>query len=158
MRDAFAMASIESMASWATRRRPWARAALGLALVAASAEGYAQVDLPTIRGVITVDPSLVDHIAPDDRLIIKLYHLEGGVELDAKSQIVPRFKLPFPFMAAPPMDLNARTRYDAYVVEVLTDKDGDVSRIAPGELIARTPEPVPLGTTGLRLELDALHE
>jgi hypothetical protein len=25
-------------------------------------------------------------------------------------------------------------------------------------LIARTPEPVPLGTTGLRLELDALHE
>lgn len=34
-------------------------------------------------------------------------------------------------------------------------RDGDVTTIAPGELVARTPEPLPLGTTDLRLELRA---
>ena len=71
---------------------------------------------------------------------------------------MPRFVLPFPFLAAPSIDMNARTKYDAYVVEVLTDKDGDVTEIAPGELVARTPEPVPLGTKDLRLELSAVRE
>lgn len=139
--------------------KPWTWAALGLTLTAATAPGQAsQAELPTIRGVVTVAPDLADHIAPDDRLIIKLYHTEGGVELDARSQIVPRFRLPFPFLAAPSLDMNARTKYDTYVVEVLTDKDDDVEAIAPGELIARTPAPVPLGTKGLRLELSAVRE
>jgi hypothetical protein len=82
----------------------------------------------------------------------------GGVELDAKYQIVVRFTLPIPFLAALSIDMNARSKYDAYVVEVLTDKDGDPVKIAPGELFARTPEPVPLGTKDLRIELDALRE
>jgi hypothetical protein len=94
----------------------------------------------------------------DDRLIIKLYHPKDGFELDAKYQIVPRFTLPFPFLAAPSIDMSGRTKFDSYVVELFTDKDEDPVAIAPGELFARTPAPVPLGTTGLQLELDATRE
>lgn len=132
--------------------------AVRLALSAVASQASAEGNLPTIRGVVTVTPDLADHVAPDDRLIIKLYRPERGVELDAKYQIVARFTLPFPFLAAPSIDMNARSKYDTYVVEVLTDKDGDPAKIASGELIARTSEPVPLGTRDLRLELNALRE
>ena len=132
--------------------------AVGLAISAVASQASAEGSLPTIRGVVTVTPDLAEHVAPDDRLIIKLYHPKEGVELDAKYQIVPRFTLPFPFLAAPSIDMNARSKYAAYVVEVLTDKDGDPIRAAPGELFARTPEPVPLGTKDLRIELNALRE
>jgi hypothetical protein len=140
---------MESLSGWAVA------CALTLAAPTGSA---AQIGLPSIRGVVTVAPDVAAHVAPDDRLIIKLYHPEGNAELDSQSQIVERFVLPFPFLAAPPIDMNARTKYDAYVVEVLTDKDSDPVGVAPGELIARTPGPVPLGTRNLRLELGALRE
>jgi hypothetical protein len=78
--------------------------------------------------------------------------------MDAKYQIVPSFSLPFAFQAGPSVDMNAHTKYDAYVLELFTDKDDDVLAVAPGELIARTPGPVPLGTTDLSLELNAARE
>jgi hypothetical protein len=127
---------------------------LALAAEAPSAEGEMQM----IRGTLTVTPDLAQHIGPDDRLIIKLYHPEKGVEMDAKYQIVPSFSLPFAFRAAPSIDMNARTKYDAYVLELFTDKNEDVLATAPGELIARTAAPVPLGTEDLLLELNATRE
>lgn len=130
---------------------------LGLALALTAAPGLA-ADMPAISGTLTVAPELAHDVGQDDRLIIKLYHPKGGVELDAKYQIVPSFSLPFAFQAAPSIDMNARTKYDAYVLELFTDKDDDVLAIAPGELIARTPAPVPLGTTDLQLELNAARE
>jgi hypothetical protein len=54
--------------------------------------------------------------------------------------------------------MSGSTKFDAYVLELFTDKDGDVLGTAPGELITRTPEPVPLGTRDLRLELNATRE
>lgn len=131
---------------------------IGLALAMTAAAGASQGKVQAISGTLTVAPDLADHVAPDDRLIIKLYHPRDGVELDAKYQIVPRFALPLEFHAAPSIDMSGQTKFDAYVIEAFTDKDADVLAIAPGELIARTPEPVPLGTTGLRLELDAMRE
>jgi hypothetical protein len=138
--------------------RPWLAAALGSALALAAADVAAESGLPAIRGVLTVAPSLAHHIGRDDRLIIKLYHPKDGVELDARYQIVPRFAVPFPFLAAPSIDMSGRTKFDAYVIEIFTDKNENVLESVPGELIARTPEPVPLGTTGLRLELNATRE
>jgi hypothetical protein len=44
------------------------------------------------------------------------------------------------------------------VLELFTDKNDDVLATAPGELIARTAAPVPLGTENLRLELNAVRE
>ena len=131
-------------------------ASVGLALALTGAPGRA--DMQAIGGTLTVAPELAHHIGRDDRLIIKLHHPEDGVELDATYRIVPSFSLPFAFQAAPSIDMNARTKYDAYVVEMFTDKDDDVLAIAPGELIARTPAPVPLGTTDLQLELNAARE
>lgn len=132
-------------------------ASLGLALALIAAPSRA-ADMQAISGTLTVAPELAHHVGQDDRLIIKLYHPKEGVEMDAKYQIVPSFSLPFAFQAAPSIDMNARTKYDAYVLELFTDKDDDVLAIAPGELIARTPAPVPLGTTDLQLELNAPRE
>ena len=114
--------------------------------------------MQAIRGTLTVAPDLAHHIGPNDRLIIKLYHPENGVEMDAKYQIVPRLVVTLRIPGGA-VDRHERpTKYDAYVVELFTDKDEDVLGIAPGELIARTPAPVPLGTTDLRLELNATRE
>jgi hypothetical protein len=137
----------------------WLLSSICLALALTNGSRPAAEDqMQAIRGTLTVAPDLARHIGPDDRLIIKLYHPRGGVELDAKYQIVPNFSLPFPFQATPSIDMNGRTRYDAYVLELFTDKNDDVLAIAPGELIARTPGPVPLGTEDLRLELNAARE
>lgn len=48
--------------------------------------------------------------------------------------------------------------WSAYVVEVFTDTDADLLSVGPGELAARTAEPVPLGTVGLGIELNALRD
>jgi hypothetical protein len=129
---------------------------VGLALALTATSGRA--DMQTISGTLTVAPELAHHIGRDDRLIIKLYHPEDGVEMDATYRIVPGFSLPFAFQAAPSVDMNARTKYDAYVLELFTDKNDDVLATAPGELIARTPTAVPLGTSDLQLELNAARE
>ena len=129
-----------------------------LALIVTAAPSAGEGQMRSISGTVTVAPDLARHVGPDDRLIIKLYRPSGGVELDAKYQIVPSFELPLEFHAAPSIDMSGQTKFDAYVVEAFTDKNADVLAIAPGELIARTPEPVPLGTTGLRLELNATRE
>ena len=131
---------------------------IGLALSLAPAPGAGAGQKPAISGTLSVAPDLAHHIGPNDRLIIKLYHPGSGVELDAKYQIVPRFELPLEFHAAPSIDMSGQTRFDAYVIEAFTDKNADVLAPAPGELIARTPQPVPLGTTDLRLELNAGRE
>ena len=49
--------------------------------------------------------------------------------------------------------MSGRPKFEDYVLEVFTDRDGDVGNVAPGELGARTPASVPLGSSGLVLEL-----
>jgi hypothetical protein len=114
--------------------------------------------MQAIGGTLTVAPELAHHVGPNDRLILKLYFPRDGIEMDATYRIVERFSLPFAFDVAPSIDMSRRTKYDAYVLELFTDKDDDVLAVAPGELIARTPGPVPLGTTDLSLELNAARE
>ncbi|MGH6905233.1 MAG: hypothetical protein ACREIR_21130 [Geminicoccaceae bacterium] len=138
-------------------RRPFL-SSIWLALIVTAAPSAGQGQMQAISGTLTVAPHLAHHIGPDDRLIIKLYRPGAGVELDAKYQIVPSIELPLEFLAAPSVDMSGQTKFDAYVIEAFTDKNADVLAIAPGELIARTPEPVPLGTADLRLELSATRE
>ncbi|MGH6895391.1 MAG: hypothetical protein ACREJ5_02420 [Geminicoccaceae bacterium] len=136
----------------------WLITSICLALAVTSAARADDRPMRSISGTLTVAPDLARHVGPDDRLIIKLYRPGGGVELDARYQIVSRFELPLAFQAAPSIDMSGQTKFDAYVIEAFTDKNADVLRVAPGELIARTPEPVPLGTTDLRLELNATRK
>jgi hypothetical protein len=134
------------------------RLAASLFLTLALTAAPARADMPTISGTLTVAPELAHYVGPDDRLILKLYYPQDGIEMDATYRIVPSFSLPFAFHAAPSIDMNGRTRYDAYVLQLFTDKNEDVLAVAPGELIARTPGPVPLGTSDLHLELNAARE
>jgi hypothetical protein len=139
-------------------RYSFARAIWWVLAPVCTANWAAAAEMQVIRGTLTMTPDLAHHIGPNDRLIIKLYHLENGVEMDAKYQIVPSFSLPYAFLAAPSIDMNAQTKYDAYVLELFTDKNDNVLATAPGELIARTPGPVPLGSQDVRLELNATRE
>jgi hypothetical protein len=79
------------------RWRPGAWLGLALALTAASS----RAEMQTISGTLTVAPELAHHVGPDDRLILKLYYPQGGVEMDATYRIVRSFLLPFAFPAAP---------------------------------------------------------
>jgi hypothetical protein len=127
---------------------------LAMTLTAASS----RADMPTISGTLTVARDLAHHIGQDDRLVLKLYYPKDGIEMDATYRIVQSFALPFAFRTGPSIDMNGRSKYDAYVLELFTDKNGNVLAVAPGELFTRTPGPVPLGTTDLRLELNALRQ
>lgn len=138
------------------RATVWLAIAL-VGLAATPAGGAAEPDRQTIRGTIRVAPALAEHFAPGDRLIIRLFHPKGGVDMDTTFRIVEDAVLPYAFQVAPDIDMSGSTKFNAYVLEVFTDKDRDVLGVAPGELVARTPEPVPLGTTDLVLELDRLR-
>jgi hypothetical protein len=120
--------------------------------------GWSDDSRKFIQGTIDVRPDLVRHVSPEDRLVIKLFHPGDGVELDAKYAILAAFSLPVDFRIAPTFDMSGGSKWKSYVVQVFTDKDGDVLSVAPGELLGDTQEPVPLGTTGLVLELNALRK
>jgi hypothetical protein len=128
-------------------------AAGALLALGAPGPGLALDPGQTIQGIVTAPPEVAATLAPGDRLVIKLYHPGEGVELDAKLQIVDDFDLPYGLAAVPAIDANGQTQFQSYMVEVSTDRDGDPGSVGPGELVARTSEPVPPGTQGLALEL-----
>ena len=123
-----------------------------------AAAGWADESRKAIQGTIGIHPDLMQHVSPDDRLVLKLFHPGNGVELDAKYSILPTFSLPVEFRITPTFDMTGRSKWKSYVVQAFTDRDGDVLSVVPGELFATTPGPVPLGTSGLTLELDALRK
>lgn len=123
-----------------------------------TAPGWADSSKQGIQGTILVHADLAHHISPDDRLIIKLFHPGNGVELDAKYAISPTFNLPVEFRITPTFDMSGGSKWKSYVVQAFTDKDGDVLSVVPGELLASTPGLVPLGTTGVVLELNTLRK
>lgn len=112
-----------------------------------------------IEGTLSVTADLAPHIEAGDRLIMKLYHPgENGLEMDTKYQIADTFALPLDFRIAPSISMSGDTKHSTYVLEIFTDKDNDVLSIAAGELLVRTPEPVPVGSKGVALELNRLRE
>ncbi len=128
---------------------------LAMGLGAATA---ADTSKTLIQGEIRVPSDMAHHIAKGDRLIIKLYYPSDGIERDPKFQILPDFTLPLTFRISPTIDMSGRTKWRSYVVEAFTDKDNDVLSVVSGELVARTPDVVPLGTTGIVLELSTLRQ
>jgi hypothetical protein len=112
-----------------------------------------------IEGTLDVTPGLAQHIEVQDRLIMKLYHPgENGLEMDSKYRIVDQFTLPLDFKIAPSISMSGDSKHKTYVLEIFTDRYNDVLSIAPGELIARTPEAIPIGSKGVVLELNRLRE
>jgi hypothetical protein len=127
---------------------------IALAALAPSAHGAATA----IEGTIRIDSGFAGQIAAGDRLVIKLFHPGAGAELDPQYRTIDKFSLPLEFTLTPSTDMSGQPKFKDYVVEVFTDRDGDLLKVAPGELGARTPGPVPLGTTGLVLALTPRRE
>lgn len=131
---------------------------VGIGLLVAVMGAAADTADKLIQGEIRVQADMGHHISKGDRLIIKLYYPSGGIERDPKFQILSDFTLPLTFRIAPTIDMSGRTKWPSYIVEAFTDKDDDVLSVAPGELVARTPGVVRLGTTGVVLELNTLRK
>lgn len=128
-----------------------ALAALAAALPAGAEEERGDM---FIRGTISAEPAVEAMISGIDRLLVKIYNpRDDGVENDPKYQYIGVFSLPTPFAVSPPIDMNGAPRWPVWIVEAFTDRDGDVLSVVEGELFAATPEPLPLGTTGVRLDL-----
>lgn len=137
------------------RRTGWFAALLfGFALLCTSADlANAETMDILIEGTITVAPNAADRIKPSDRLVIKIHHPDAGIEKDAKYQIVKSFDLPLIFKIAPTLDMSKRTKWNDYIVEVFTDRDGDVTTMVADELYATSDGLVPVGAKNVWLEL-----
>jgi hypothetical protein len=107
----------------------------------------------TISGVIRLAPENASDLAPNDRLVLKLFHPDEGIEKDARYWIIDQPTFPTPFEIAPSVDMNGKTRWSTYQLEAFTDRDGDVQSLAEGELFGRSDGLLPLGAEGLTLEL-----
>ena len=128
-----------------------ALAALAAALPAGGAEERGDM---FIRGTVTAAPELAAAVAEADRLVVKIWNPgRDGIENDPKYKYIREFSLPTPFAISPPIDMNGAARWPVWLVEISTDRDGDVLSAAEDELFAATPEPLPLGSAGVRLEL-----
>ena len=107
-----------------------------------------------ISGTVKLSPTLVDRIEPGDRLVLKLYHPDKGVEKDTRYWIIEEFDFPRDFEIAPSTDMNGLARWPTYYLEAFTDRDRDVLSLTTGELFAKSVDLIPLGTEGVVLELD----
>ena len=107
----------------------------------------------TISGTVTLSSALADRIAPGDRLVLKLYHPDDGIEKDTRYWIIEEFDFPRGFEIAPSTDMNGLARWPTYHLEVFTDRDRDVLSLTSGELFAKSVDLIPLGTEGVVLEL-----
>lgn len=105
----------------------------------------------SVQGTITVSPQYEDRVAESDRLVVLLFDPSQGRPVAFR--IYSHARLPREFSVTLPPQARAAAE-DAYELRVVTDKDDNPFGAAEGELVGRSEEPVPLGTTDLRFELD----
>jgi len=112
----------------------------------------------TFEGEVDIAPELMGKTSKGDRLILKLFHPEDGIEMDTKYSIVSDFIFPLKFRISPSIVMDGGARHEKYMIEVFTDKDQDVLRVAPGEVYGATPRSLQVGTKGIRILLHHIRE
>jgi hypothetical protein len=105
----------------------------------------------SIAGTITVSPALQKDVNSADRLIIMLFDPQQA--RPAAFKIIPHTLLPQRFTITLPADARGDVR-EGYSLRILTDKDDNPFGSAPGEVIGRSEQPIPLGTLDLNFVLD----
>jgi hypothetical protein len=105
----------------------------------------------SIAGTITVSPALQKDVSSADRLIIMLFDPQQA--RPAAFKIIPHTLLPQRFTITLPADARGDVR-EGYSLRILTDKDDNPFGSAPGEVIGRSEQPIPLGTLDLNFVLD----
>ncbi|MDH4246895.1 MAG: hypothetical protein OEW39_03675 [Deltaproteobacteria bacterium] len=108
----------------------------------------------TIQGTITASAALKDNVTPKDRLIVMLFDPE--VMRPVSIKMIPHALLPQKFSITLPQEAQARAK-KAYSLRVITDKNDSPFQSAPGELVGRSAQPIPLGTRDLKFELNEVY-
>ena len=109
----------------------------------------------SIRGVVRASPELAGRVATSDRLVILLF--DPAVGRPVATRIIPKAFLPQAFSIGLPEGM-AVTPGAGYDLRILTDKDDNPFRAAPGEIIGRSLEPIPLGTRELDFVMDTPYQ
>ena len=124
----------------------------------AIAQNKSEMNSFVFEGEVDIAPELMGEISKGDRLILKLFHPADGIEMDTKYSIVSDFILPLKFRISPSIVMDGGARHETYMIEVFTDKDQDVLRVAPGEVYGTTPDTLQVGTQGIRIVLRHIRE
>ncbi len=109
-----------------------------------------------ISGIVEVSNEMVKtglaDIARTDRIALMLIDPVSGevVALRFESPLVPPQNISIGQLDA----RGGRSLEGEYYVMGITDKDGDVARVTPGEVFGKTLEPVAIGSKRVRLLLD----
>ena len=103
----------------------------------------------SISGVAFTD--LPHQPSASGRLIILLFDAE--IQQPVAFQISNSDNLPQAFSIALPPQLRNNAK-SAYQLRILTDTNQQPFESAPGEIIGRSPQPIPLGTNDLQFPLD----
>ncbi len=113
----------------------------------------AQADDPrfSVSGSIVASQAMQGRVERSDRLVVLLFDPELG--RPAGFKIIPHAILPQQFTVS----LQPQARTDAkpaYQLRVISDKDNNPFGAAEGEVVGRSAEPIPLGSSDVVLELN----
>ncbi len=104
-----------------------------------------------ISGTIVVSRALQGRVDASDRLVVLLFDPDTPRPLAFK--IIPHTLLPQKFTVALPPEARGSLK-PGYHLRILTDKNNDPLGSVEGEVVGRSLETIPLGTTGLVFELN----
>jgi len=106
----------------------------------------------SISGTARVADDLADRVRGDERLVVLLFDPEASRPVAFRIMDSVTFPQAFRIGVAD-ADPSA-----AFELRILTDRDNDPFNAAPGEVIGRSSQPVPLGTEGLEFVLDEAYQ
>ena len=97
----------------------------------------------------------IDQLDSTDRLVIMLFDIEQGRPVAIK--ILNSFKPPQNFSIGQANAMGSQLLKGKYSLRILTDKNNQPFRSTNGEIIGRSKELIPLGTSNLVFELDQVY-
>lgn len=105
-----------------------------------------------IQGKVIVSPELQAQVSESDRMIIMLFDPQQGRPVAIK--IIPHFQNNQRFSIGQGQAMPGQTLKGSYSLRIITDKNNQPFQAAPGEIVGRSSELIPLGTQGLDFVLD----
>lgn len=105
----------------------------------------------SIAGTIVASEALKAQMAEGDRLIVLLF--DPKLARPVAFRIISNATLPQRFSITLPPGAR-ETAQKGYFLRVISDKNNDPLGSTEGEIVGRSSEPIPLGTTDLTFELD----
>ncbi|MCZ6628267.1 MAG: hypothetical protein O7E56_08575 [SAR324 cluster bacterium] len=130
-------------------------AAVGYALLREVAREESEL-AASLSGLVEVDPALYAagqaDIVKTDRLI--LYLVDPATGAPAALHILSPLVPPQTFAIGQTDSRDGTTLAGSYNLIGITDKDGEIFKVTPGEVYGRSPAPIVLGTEQVRLVLN----